>query len=230
MVERVKSNKLPTSGTPNPAAMAKQSVPQIVRAIKSHVEKGDKATERAQEYYKNAGFLILELKKRFPKKWAQKSGLGRSRAHQLIAIAEGRSSLAELRADYAESNRRRQEKISMLHGNARDAVAACPVASIGHARPAEVVNLDDHRAPKAPLVTPEEKQRLFRERLPEVTTKAVVSDVPGDYESAQSDFERDLQQHRHYLPADVVELFEAALRRLTEYIAETNKAPTETLQ
>src|SRR5436309_14592646 len=74
--------------------------------IKAHVEKGDKATGKAEEHYKAAGIHLIEARKRvqetpgmtWPAFLAGHCTLGRGRANELIRLAEGRTTLNEIRA------------------------------------------------------------------------------------------------------------------------------------
>jgi hypothetical protein len=83
----------------------------LAATIKAHVARGDASIEKAEQHYKAAGIHLMEAKERvmrrkditWPAFLLQHCGVRRSRADELIAIANGRTSLAEIR----ESNRRR---------------------------------------------------------------------------------------------------------------------------
>jgi hypothetical protein len=78
----------------------------LCREIRALIKQGDLAGE---EFYKAAGQRIKELKAH-SSKWLilvrQECGIGRSRAFQLVAIAEGRQVVATARTRNAEANRR----------------------------------------------------------------------------------------------------------------------------
>jgi hypothetical protein len=83
---------------------------QLVRAIKAHIEKGDKAAEKSEQHYITAGQHLKTLKAQMPQgiKWEQyleDHGLtiGRRGADELIQIADGRTTIEKVRADKAES-------------------------------------------------------------------------------------------------------------------------------
>jgi hypothetical protein len=84
--------------------------------INAHIAAGNKATTKAEEHYKAAGLLLLEAKKRLPIEspgttfsayLVGQCNMHTSRAYELIAIAEGRTTQAEIRKGYAERNARR---------------------------------------------------------------------------------------------------------------------------
>jgi hypothetical protein len=78
----------------------------IGREIKARVDAGDKAFARAEDQYRSAGLYLIQAKRRieqtremtWPDFLAQYCRLGKSRANELIAIADGRTTLAATRA------------------------------------------------------------------------------------------------------------------------------------
>jgi hypothetical protein len=86
------------------------SVSSLCKTIKALVAKGDQATKKAEEFYIAAGKHLAELKDRAPDQWESLAkevmGIGRSRAYELMAIADGRKSLSDLREEKAESIRK----------------------------------------------------------------------------------------------------------------------------
>jgi uncharacterized protein YdaT len=72
----------------------------ITRRIKALIEKGDKAAEKAEQFYKAAGIHVKEIKEQ-SEDWEtivrEQCGLGRSRAYELMAIADGRTTLEKVR-------------------------------------------------------------------------------------------------------------------------------------
>jgi hypothetical protein len=85
---------------------------QLIKRIKTHIEKGDQAKGKAEQHYVSAGIHLRALRDAHPKKaeWEKlirsKCGLGASRAYELIQIANGRKTVAELRLSKAESVRK----------------------------------------------------------------------------------------------------------------------------
>src|SRR4051812_23230532 len=76
------------------------------RLIKAQCEAGDRATEKAEDHYRSAGLRLLEAKERVSNTpgmtWIrfleECCSIKRSRADELIAIADGKITLVELRA------------------------------------------------------------------------------------------------------------------------------------
>jgi hypothetical protein len=66
----------------------------LVRRVKALIEKGDRAAEKAEQFYKSAGIHTKEIKEQ-SEDWEtivrEKCGIGRSRAYELMAIADGKT-------------------------------------------------------------------------------------------------------------------------------------------
>jgi hypothetical protein len=100
-----------------------------IRAIKVLIEKGDKATEKAQDYYVSAGQHLKTLKGQsasaavWEKLIKAKLGVGKSRAYELLAIADGRTTVADVRlsgkARQAKSIAKLKSKVSVSDGETR---------------------------------------------------------------------------------------------------------------
>src|SRR5262249_24599683 len=79
---------------PTPAVLT------LARRVKALVEKGDRAAEKAEQFYKSAGIHIKEIKEQ-SEDWEtivrDKCGVGRSRAYELMAIADGKTTLEKIR-------------------------------------------------------------------------------------------------------------------------------------
>src|SRR5690242_778810 len=77
---------------------------QLVKAIKTLVEKGDKARDKAEQFYIAAGQHLKTLKEQcssaaaWEKLVKAKCGLAKSRAYELLQIGDGRTTVAKLRA------------------------------------------------------------------------------------------------------------------------------------
>ena len=85
---------------------------ELAKRIKVLVEKGDHAKEKAEQFYIAAGLYLITLRQEHKGSWAQwavlvrkKCGLGKSRASELMRIAGGHTSVAEVRSAKAESMR-----------------------------------------------------------------------------------------------------------------------------
>jgi hypothetical protein len=83
----------------------------LCHEIKTLIEKAQHAEAKAQQFYISAGQKIEELKKLFPDNWEtlvkEQCGLGRSRAYEILAIADGRATVEEVR-----SGNKQRQKIS----------------------------------------------------------------------------------------------------------------------
>jgi hypothetical protein len=85
---------------------------QLIKAIKAHVEKGDQAKGKSEQHYASAGQYLKTLRKDSSSKAAweklvkNRCGIGTSRAYELIQIADGRKTVADVRLAKAESVRK----------------------------------------------------------------------------------------------------------------------------
>ena len=82
---------------------------QLIQTIKAHIIKGDKAKDKAEQHYIAAGQHLKTLKASHGGSWAEweellktKIGIGKSRASELMRIADGRKTVEQVRADTAE--------------------------------------------------------------------------------------------------------------------------------
>jgi hypothetical protein len=86
--------------------------------ISAHVAKGDASMEKAEQHYKSAGIHLIEAKERvkqtpgltWPAFLNAYCKIRRARADELIMIADGRTTLADLRMKKAESVRATRER------------------------------------------------------------------------------------------------------------------------
>jgi hypothetical protein len=91
---------------------------RLGREIVARIEAGDKAKDRADQMYKSAGLQLIEARNRVPDFSAflrdHCDSLSRSRAYELMAIAEGRTTTEETRAkSRARAQRSRANKASV---------------------------------------------------------------------------------------------------------------------
>jgi hypothetical protein len=102
-----------TTEAPSPPPLP---VPQIAKAIKALIAKGDKAADKAEQYYIAAGRHLSTLKAHKPDDttWEayvkEHCGLSRQRADELIRIGEGQTSVAEVREKTKQRNRRLRDR------------------------------------------------------------------------------------------------------------------------
>jgi len=86
---------------------------QLVRTIKAHIAKGDHASEKAEQHYIAAGQHLKALKAQHGGTWAEwaallknRVGIGKSRASELMQIADGRRTIEQVRAATGERTAR----------------------------------------------------------------------------------------------------------------------------
>jgi hypothetical protein len=86
------------------------SEPQLIKVIKEHIAKGDQLKDKSDQHYISAGQHLKTLKSEHAGTWAEwerllknKLSLSTGRASELMQIADGRKTLAEVRSGKAES-------------------------------------------------------------------------------------------------------------------------------
>jgi hypothetical protein len=93
------------------------SVTQHVREINALVPKLEHAERKADEYYRAIGEHIAAIKRERPDDWKEivreQCDLGRSRAYELLSIADGTKTPEQVRADSAERKRLERERESV---------------------------------------------------------------------------------------------------------------------
>lgn len=121
---------------------------ELIRTIKTLIEKGDKASEKAEQFYIAAGQHLKTLKGEKPEgiTWEQfleDAGLkiSRSRADKLIQIADGRTTVEEVK----EKNKIANSKLrSLSRDSEEDEPESLPAAiSFEQSKPAEVEDFWD---------------------------------------------------------------------------------------
>src|SRR5262249_43343983 len=86
---------------------------RLISTIRAHIAKGDHASKKAEQHYIAAGQHLATLKASHAGTWKEwetllesKVGIGKSRASELMAIADGRKTADQIRDD---TNRRKIE-------------------------------------------------------------------------------------------------------------------------
>jgi FtsZ-binding cell division protein ZapB len=79
------------------------------KAVKACIAKGEKAERKAKDFYITAGQYLKELKAEHTGTWfeweiklKERAGIGKSRASELMQIADGTKTVEQVRADTAE--------------------------------------------------------------------------------------------------------------------------------
>lgn len=113
---------------------------QLVKTIKAHIAKGDKSAEKAQQHYIAAGQYLKTLKAQHGGTWAEwetlvkeKVGIGKSRASELMQIADGRKTVEDVRAD--TNKRKLEHRASVPERRGRTVEPGCPECSYTLAYP-----------------------------------------------------------------------------------------------
>jgi hypothetical protein len=105
----------------NTAADANQA--QLIRTIKAHLDKGDHASEKAEQHYITAGRHLKTLRDNHTGTWVEwvtllktEIGIGKSRASELMEIADGRKTAEGI----AAARRKRQLKARIARNSVDD--------------------------------------------------------------------------------------------------------------
>jgi hypothetical protein len=94
------------------AVSATMAMPVLIRTVKVHIEKGNRAAEKSEQHFIATGLFLKEAKERKPADitWPdfvrQHFDLGRSRADELIQIADGRTTVELVRSRVERNNHR----------------------------------------------------------------------------------------------------------------------------
>ena len=113
------------------------------KKVVAHIKAGDKAKEKAIEHYKAAGLLLIAINKNHPGGFTaflanSCSGLGRSRAYELMQIAGGRRSAEEIKAATKKRvERHRARKSNPLQAGVTDGKAEPAPADTSDGAPAD---------------------------------------------------------------------------------------------
>src|SRR5262249_53481599 len=122
---------------------------QLIRTIKAHIAKGDKAKDKAEQHYIAAGQYLKQLKddcpdqKTFLEKVEREIGIGKSRTYELLQIGDGRKTVTKVRADTAKrtADTKARLKLSATSGQNADDPRASADAEQEEADKAECIAL-----------------------------------------------------------------------------------------
>jgi hypothetical protein len=119
------------NGTPQEDVQAKSLVRSddaagLCKKINICIEKAETAAKKAGQFYTSAAIYIRDLQAKFPKTWQlllkERCGFGRSRAYEILAIADGRKTAEGIRAETAARVKRhtdQQGKNPLADGRSR---------------------------------------------------------------------------------------------------------------
>jgi len=119
--EARKSDQLASEITSDNNASANANQAQLIKTIKAHIAKGDKAREKADQHYIAAGKYLKELKgdlsqAEFLEIVREKIGIGKSRTYELLAIADGTKTLADVAASTTKRSQKRVPGCPLRNG------------------------------------------------------------------------------------------------------------------
>ena len=158
----------------------------LVHTIKVHIAKGDQAREKATQHYIAAGQHLKTLKAAHTGSWAEwekilkdKIGIGKSRASELMLIADGTKTVEEVAAATTERSKKHRALSPLRNG---ETAAAAKKAAVASAVPAKTV--PDPIAPDEELALLREFARLF------ISERARITCDPKDHDECWMVFNR----------------------------------------
>jgi hypothetical protein len=96
---------------------------QLIGTIKAHIAKGDKAKDKAEQHYIAAGQYLKQLKAAHDGSWDEwetllktKIGIGKSRASELMQIADGTKTAADVAAATTERSQKHRALSPLRNG------------------------------------------------------------------------------------------------------------------
>jgi hypothetical protein len=165
---------------------------QLVNTIKVLIAKGDKASDQAQQFYVAAGQHLKTLKEDHTGNWSEwetllkeKCQLSTGRASELMQIADGRKTVAEIRATKAESVRKVRSRSSLRSEEAaevakdREEVRRLYQNVVAAERKAAYAADEVVTGGAIETVAPQETSKLNATPAPEAGRKEVVSTPDG---------------------------------------------------
>jgi hypothetical protein len=114
----------------NAVTPVEMSTDDLGKHIRARIVQGDKAAGKAEDHYTAAGIHLKEARERIAKEggsfddFLKQYDIGRSRAYDLLAVADGKKTFAGIRAKAAERAARHAEKNRV----ARESVSNGPAA------------------------------------------------------------------------------------------------------
>ena len=163
MTRREKNDKAEVQAL---ADRARAAVLALARRVKVLIEKGDRAAEKAEQFYKAAGIHIRQIKEQSLDNWEtvvrEQCNIGRSRAYELMAIADGKTTLEKVRAGSNERKKVHRAKSvpeRTKYDEWSDAVAkgeagdSCPIRMMAEERAtgSATVDIEERRSQMAAL-------------------------------------------------------------------------------
>jgi hypothetical protein len=205
--------------------LASSSEADLIKRIKTCIAKGDHAKEKANQFYTSAGQYLNDLKKMHDGrggKWAEwevlvkeKCGIGKSRASELMQIADKRTTVEEVRASKNETSKiahqKRRQTSPLISGET-------PARAGGTTLPATIEYEDE---PEPTRLPPPENAREARERA---YADAVAAMMPGLLQGAWKKVSAEMKRQFVADNADELRILLSELTNDVEYSADRRKA------
>jgi hypothetical protein len=137
----------------NVTATANQEPDEDLRwkAVREHIAKGDQAKAKAEQHYITAGQHLAALKAEHIGTWAEwevlvkeKAGIGKSRASELMLIADGTKTVEQVQERAAKSMRQSRAHTSPQRCGENAGAAKKPAEPVADAALVEPKTLDIH--------------------------------------------------------------------------------------
>jgi hypothetical protein len=137
------------------------------KAVRVHIAKGDQAKAKAEQHHIAAGQHLAALKAEHSGTWAEwealvkeKAGIGKSRASELMQIADGRTTVEKVRADAARRVMKHAKSSPLANGESR-ALAKPDMPTEAEAEERYQETLLDQACLFLKSMTDETRQRFF---------------------------------------------------------------------
>jgi hypothetical protein len=138
------------------------------KAVKECIAKGDKAAAKAEDFYITAGQHLKALKAEHTGTWAEweellktKIGIGKSRASELMLIADGTKTAAEIASASTERSKKHRALSPLRNGeNAADPETSAKPIRAPAEQPDQTVEPLEKKAPKIAI---DPKRDIVRE-------------------------------------------------------------------
>ena len=110
---------------------------QLIKTIKALIEKGDKAAAKAEQFHVAAGQHLKTLKAQHTGTWAEwekkvkeQCGIGKSRASELMRIADGTKTVEQVRDSSNQRKIKHKESSPFRNGESRQSVLYGPARAL----------------------------------------------------------------------------------------------------
>ena len=209
------------------ADRARAAVSALARRVKVLTEKGDRAAEKAEQFYKAAGIHIRQIKEESLDNWEtivrEQCNIGRSRAYELMAIADGKTTLEKVRASTNERQKIHKAKSQSVNNGRKPDSSPDKLfegAVPGRVTESAEVSIEDRKADMARLDEPETVDEV--DRRVTCVTNTIQRHIEG---LTRSDTERFLAAVRDQIDSIEREAFRAdADLSIPEFLRRTEVA------